>query len=286
MWHVNRWMNGELLYVEFRRLRGGIFKCFLDHTAFSRERLSRFFPRASERRVILIVEVCILSSYLYIFSSSYLLIFISSYLLIFKPPYFYLRIFTSSHFHLIFTSAHLLILPSCPLLLFYFSSEGGDKGSANETARNATLSHGTCTSRKSLPEQPHVAEPCFHQKQACKETVSRDSHRLSRWPSCHWQRVGSKWGPQLLCYAAARHGLGHKRQISKASMILAKCCYVITAVHDRARSPYEKLIGKVSTGSARSAATELDGFHVHRRRSGHIPSANAALQATRTFPLI
>jgi hypothetical protein len=260
----------------------------------------RFFPRASERRFFPILEVCILSSHLYIFSSSHLLIFSSSHLLIFTSSHLHifsssnlliftfafshLLIFTFSFSHLhICSSSHLLILPSCPLLLFYFSSEGGDKGSANETARNATLSHGTCTNRKSLPEQPHVAEPCFHQKQACRGTVSRDSHRLSRWPSCHWQRVGPKWGPQLLCYAAARHGLGHKRQISKASMILAKCYYVITAVHDRARSPYEKLIGKVSTRSVRSAATELDESHVHGRRSGHTPSTNAALQATVRF---
>ena len=72
------------------------------------------FPRASERRVLPIVGVCISSSHLHICSSSHLLIL---------------------------TSSHLLLLPSCPLLLFYFSSEGGGRGSANETARNATLSH-------------------------------------------------------------------------------------------------------------------------------------------------
>ena len=123
MWYVNRWINGELLYVESRRLRGGIFKCFLDYPAFFPRASEPFFsPRAFERRVILIVEVCILSSHLYIFSSSYLLIFTSSYLLIFKPPHFHLRIFTSSHFHLlIFTSAHLHIFSSFHLALFFYS---------------------------------------------------------------------------------------------------------------------------------------------------------------------
>ena len=95
---------------------------------------------------------------LHIFSSSHLLIFTSSHLHIFTSSH--LLIFTSSHPHIftssshlhILTSSHLLLLPSCPvallpscpscpLLLFYFSSEGGGRGSANETARNATFSH-------------------------------------------------------------------------------------------------------------------------------------------------
>ena len=55
------------------------------------------------------------------------------------------HLLTSSHLY-IFSSLHLLIshlllLPSCPLLLFYFFLEGGSRGSGNETARNATLSH-------------------------------------------------------------------------------------------------------------------------------------------------
>ena len=82
-----------------------------------------FFPRASERRVLPIVGVCKTPSHLHIFSSS---------------PH----LLTSSHLLI----SHLLLLPSCPLpscplLLFYFSLEGGSRGSANETARNATLSH-------------------------------------------------------------------------------------------------------------------------------------------------
>ena len=158
------------------------------------------FPRASERRVLPIVGVCISSSHLHIFSSSHLLlftsshlhtfssshlltshlliftsshlhifslhIFSSSHLLIFTSSHLHifsssqLLIFTSSHLHicssshlLIFTSSHLLRLPqlpSCPLLLFYFSSEGGGRGSANETARNATLSHETRFHRQKL----------------------------------------------------------------------------------------------------------------------------------------
>ena len=94
------------------------------------------------------------SSHLRIFSSSHLLIFTSSqliftssHLLIFASAH--LHIFSSSHLH-IFTSSHLLLLPSCPLLLFYFSSEGGGRGSANETARNATLSHETRFDRQKL----------------------------------------------------------------------------------------------------------------------------------------
>ena len=101
------------------------------------------------------------SSHLHIFSSSHLHIFSSSHLLIFTSSHLHicssshLLILTSSHPHiftssplaflpscpLALTSSHLLLLPSCPLLLFYFSSEGGGRGSANETARNATLSH-------------------------------------------------------------------------------------------------------------------------------------------------
>ena len=240
---------------------------------------NRFFPRASERRVLPIVGVCKTSSHLHIFSSSHLLIltssphpssshlhiFSSSHLLIFTPSHLHifssshlliltssphlliftssrllifssshLLIFTSSHLHifssshlltsshifshlltsshifsplltsshifshlltsshifshlltsshifshlhshlltsshifshlLIFTSSHLTssplallpsyplaLLPSCPLLLFYFSFEGGSRGSANETARNATLSHEMRVDRQKL----------------------------------------------------------------------------------------------------------------------------------------
>ena len=87
------------------------------------------------------------SSHLHIFSSSHLLT--SSHLHIFSSSHIFSHLLTSSHIFshlLIFASSHLTssplaLLPSCPLLLFYFSLEGGSRGSANETARNATLSH-------------------------------------------------------------------------------------------------------------------------------------------------
>ena len=63
--------------------------------------LEWFFQRASEQRVLLIVEVChhIFSSHLHIFTSSHL------HLLIFTTSHIHLLIFTSSHLHLlIFTS--------------------------------------------------------------------------------------------------------------------------------------------------------------------------------------
>ena len=106
------------------------------------------FPKASERRVLLLVGVCYIhlqtSSHLRIFWSSHLLIF-SSYIftsshlhifLIFPPSHltsshlliftsFHLHIFTSSHLHtftsFIFTSSHLFILSSSHLRIFSFS---------------------------------------------------------------------------------------------------------------------------------------------------------------------
>ena len=56
------------------------------------------------------------------------------------------HIFSSSHL----TSSHLALLPSCPVLLFYFSFEGGSRDSANETARNTTLSHEMRVDRQKL----------------------------------------------------------------------------------------------------------------------------------------
>ena len=76
-----------------------------------RVRCSNFFPRASERRVLPIVGVCISSSHLHTFSSSHLL----SHLLIFTSSH--LHTFSSSHL-LIFTSAHLHICSSSHLFIF------------------------------------------------------------------------------------------------------------------------------------------------------------------------
>ena len=56
---------------------------FASEKAQSTSRLEHFFPRASERRVLPIVGICISSSHLHIFSSSNLLIFTSSHLHIF-----------------------------------------------------------------------------------------------------------------------------------------------------------------------------------------------------------
>ena len=89
------------------------------------------FPRASERRVLLIVGLCQTFSHILIFTSVHLHIFSSSHLLIFTSSHLHicssshLLIFTSSHLHiltsshfLIFTSSHLHILPSSHLLIF------------------------------------------------------------------------------------------------------------------------------------------------------------------------
>ena len=83
---------------------------------------SCFFPRASERRVLPIVGVCISSSHLHTFSSSHLLshllILTSSHLHIFSSSH--LLIFTSSHLH-IFSSSNLLIFTSAHLHIFTYS---------------------------------------------------------------------------------------------------------------------------------------------------------------------
>ena len=111
------------------------------------------------------------SSHLQIFSSSHLHIFshllssslfphlltsshIFSHLLtsshifshLLTSSHIFTHIFSSSHL----TSSHLALLPSCPVLLFYFSFEGGSRDSANETARNTTLSHEMRVDRQKL----------------------------------------------------------------------------------------------------------------------------------------
>ena len=86
----------------------------------ARNSMDFFFPRASERRVLPIVGVCISSSHLLIFTPSHLHTFSSSHLPIFTPSH--LHIFSSSHLltsHLlIFTSSHLPIFSSSHLLIF------------------------------------------------------------------------------------------------------------------------------------------------------------------------
>ena len=80
---------------------------------------------------------------------SHLLIFTSSHLTPFShlltSSHIFSHLLTSSHLYIFsshtFSSCPLALLPSCPLLLFYFFLEGGSRGSGNETARNATLSH-------------------------------------------------------------------------------------------------------------------------------------------------
>ena len=98
------------------------------------------------------------SSHLHIFSSSHLLTFTSSHLHIFSSSH--LHIFSSSHPY-IFTSilsCPLALLPSCslalllswPLLFPSFYSYLKARGSANETARNATFSHETRFDRQKM----------------------------------------------------------------------------------------------------------------------------------------
>ena len=118
-----------------------------------------FFPRASERRVLPIVGVCQASSHLLIFTSSHLHIFSSSHLLFFTSSHFHTltsshpQIFTSSNLH-IFSSSHLShsLLPCCSLAILLSPSISllKARGSANETARNATLSHEMTFDRQKL----------------------------------------------------------------------------------------------------------------------------------------
>ena len=190
--------------VAYRIIHKTSYHIVLFHVTISCHIIS-FFPRASERRVLLIVGACqtfshihifssshphiFTSSHLYICSSSHLVIFTSSHLLIFTSSHLHIfssshpHIFTSSHPHIltsshphiftsfIFTSSHLLVLtsshlhtcssshphifthiftsshlhilscplallPSCCLLLFYFSLEGVGQCQRDGTKRN------------------------------------------------------------------------------------------------------------------------------------------------------
>ena len=96
------------------------------------------------------------SSHLHIFTSSHLHILTSSHLLIFTSSHLHIcssshqLIFTSSHPH-ICSSPHPHIFTSSPLALSFFSiSLLKARGSANATARNATLSHEARFDRQKL----------------------------------------------------------------------------------------------------------------------------------------
>ena len=143
----------------------------------------KFFPRASERSVLLIVGVCYTSSYLHIFISHLLIftsrlhIFTSSHLHIFASSH--LHIFTSSH--IIFSSAlHILtsslslscllallsflpsssfsLLPSCPLSLSLFLLPSCPLSACvwrslcvkASMCKRASLCKGACVWRKSI----------------------------------------------------------------------------------------------------------------------------------------
>ena len=99
-----------------------MFEIYLNNLRMSEMRrymFSRFFPRASERRVllILVVGVCYTFSHLHIFTSTHIIftsahiIFASSHLHI---PSSHLHIIPS---HIIFTSSHLQISSSHPHIL-------------------------------------------------------------------------------------------------------------------------------------------------------------------------
>ena len=111
--HANKfWVNIEKAYAEVSRQEKTCLylAVFLYFIFFGPE---IFFPRASERRVLPIVGVCISPSHLHTFSSSHLLIFTSAHLHIFSHicSSSHLLIFTSS-----LTSAHLHICSSSYLL--------------------------------------------------------------------------------------------------------------------------------------------------------------------------
>ena len=110
-----------------------------------------FFPRAYERRVLLIAGVCYTSSHLLIFTSTHIIftsshlhIYISSsHLHIFTSKY-HLHIFSSSHLHISSSHLQLHILSSLSLslLLFLFSlkTAGGAPRNGHPFARNEVRS--------------------------------------------------------------------------------------------------------------------------------------------------
>ena len=98
-----------------------------------------FFPRASERRVLLKMEVCYTSSHAHIFTTSHVHILTSSHLLTFTFTYSHLDIFTSSHLHIFSLSLSRCLSRS--LSFFFFSLLVSLKavGSADEAPRYGHL---------------------------------------------------------------------------------------------------------------------------------------------------
>ena len=113
----------------------------LQKPSFSRKKNYLFFPRASERRVLLIVGVCQAFSHFHIFTSSHN-IFKSSHLLILTSSH--LHILPSSHLF-IFKSAHLNIFSSSHLLIFTSSH-----------VHTFTSSHPQSSSRLLIPASSHL----------------------------------------------------------------------------------------------------------------------------------
>ena len=216
----------------------------------------KLFPRASERRVLLISGVCQTSSHLHIFSSLHPHILTSSHLDIFSSSHFtssHVHIFTSashlhvlitsSHLHiltsshlLIFTSSHLLIftfshlliftshlliftlhlhifssshsllpscslslLLSCPLALSFFSiSLLKARGSANETARNATVSYEMRFGRR-FPGSRRNPFARNEVRSPKTDVKLRFAKRPAQPFRTKWFSISKNWGKVAIC---------------------------------------------------------------------------------------
>ena len=79
--------------------------CFFGFGSGENLQFVSFSPRASERRVLQIVELCYTSSYVHIFTASHVHILTSSHLLVFTSS-LSLLLSLSSHLH-VFSSSHL-----------------------------------------------------------------------------------------------------------------------------------------------------------------------------------
>ena len=110
-----------------------------------------FFPRASERRVLLIAGVCQTFSHLHIFTSSHH-IFLSSHHIFITSSH--LHILSSSHLHIL--SCPLALLLSCPLLfpsflfLSYSISLFYGAGQCQPDGRKRNPSHETRFDRQKI----------------------------------------------------------------------------------------------------------------------------------------